>query len=410
MRAAAALLVLFVGGLWGASRDREEPAPGTIIRFMVRHPWLTAVVVAAGVVAGVTLVVISGIVPIKASSGHWSITATILDFTKLRSVATHSWGIEAPPLDDEALVIRGASHYENGCSPCHGGPGVGPPPVMAAMTPHPPELPRGLSRYSPEELFSIVKHGIKFTGMPAWPVQQRDDEVWAVVSFLHRMPGLDATEYRRLANGDPGVLPEAAPNLPTPGQQQPPRAVRDVCWRCHGQDGTGRGPGAFPSLAGQRSGYVYVSLRAFVDRSRFSGIMSGIAANLSDDTMREVAGYYERLPSRTGELSGDTVAIARGQAISARGIPERDIPPCAECHGPSGVPKNLAYPILAGQHPRYLASQLELLKDRRRGGSPNVNLMHVFVDHLTPDQIRDVTLYYGSLNAQPAQVVAPSGQ
>mgnify|MGYP003298824914 CR=1 FL=1 len=31
------------------------------------------------------------------------------------------------------------------------------------------------------ELFSIVKHGLKFTGMPAWPTQSRDDEVRRVI-------------------------------------------------------------------------------------------------------------------------------------------------------------------------------------------------------------------------------------
>jgi cytochrome c553 len=57
-----------------------------------------------------------------------------------------------------------------------------------------------------------------------------------------------------------------------------------------------------------------------------------------------------------------------------------------------------AYPRLAAQHVPYLASQLELLRSRHRGGSPNVALMHVFVDRLRPEQIRDVTRYYASLN------------
>ena len=88
------------------------------------------------------------------------------------------------------------------------------------MTPPPPELTGRVSRYKAEELFSIVKHGIKFTGMPAWPVQQRDDEVWAVVAFLRRMPEVDAAEYRRLAYGYGGDVP---PQLPI---DLPPHVVR----------------------------------------------------------------------------------------------------------------------------------------------------------------------------------------
>jgi cytochrome c553 len=396
LHAAAALVVLLADALLGTSRSDEDVVRAPIVRFVVKHPWLTAAGLAAVVVTGAALIVVSGIMPIKASSGHWPITARLLDFAKLRSVATHSLGIQAPPLDDEALVLRGAAHYENGCSSCHGKPGAGMPPVMAAMTPEPPELPAGLSRYKPEELFSIVKHGIKFTGMPAWPAQERDDEVWAVVSFLRRMPRLDAAAYQRLAYGELGIAAETAPSLPLHGQQPPP-AVRDICWRCHGVDGTGRGPGAFPSLAGQRSAYLYASLRAFAHRTRFSGIMSGIAATLSDGTMREVAAYYERLPPREAEFTANSSAIMRGMTMATRGIPGRDIPACGECHGPSERPKNPAYPRLSGQHARYLTSQLELLKKRHRGGTPNVNLMHVFVDRLNSEAIRDVTLYFATL-------------
>ena len=57
------------------------------------------------------------------------------------------------------------------------------------------------------------------------------------------------------------------------------------------------------------------------------------------------------------------------------------------------------YPKLTGQHARYLTFQLELLKERL-GGSPNVNLMQVFVHRLRPEEIRDVARYYAALSAR----------
>lgn len=365
-----------------------------------------AALLAALAATGAAIVVVLGVVPIKASSGHWWITAKFLDFAKWRSVATHSFGITAPPLADEGLVVMGASHYETGCYPCHGKPGAGIPPVMAAMTPPPPELTTRLSRYRSEELFSIVKHGIKLTGMPAWPAQQRDDEVWAMVAFLRRMPDLDVAGYERLAHGAARPGSEAAPALASSGDE-PPSAVRTICWRCHGADGTGRRPGAFPALAGQRSGYMHASLRAFADRTRFSGVMSGIAAALSESSIREIATYYERLPLRIKDASEDAAAIARGGAIATRGIPHRDIPACRECHGPTDTPKNPTYPKLAGQYAQYLELQLKLLQQRRRGGSANVNLMYAFVDRIAPEEIRDVARYYASLD--PSAGIARSG-
>lgn len=174
-------------------------------------------------------------------------------------------------------------------------------------------------------------------------------------------------------------------------------------------NGTGRGPGAFPSLAGQRAEYLYASLRAFADRSRYSGIMSGIAASLSDDGMRVAASYYAALPPREGDRSDQASRLARGAAVASRGLPERDIPACVECHGPADRPKNPTYPRLAGQHVGYLEQQLRLLQERRRGGTENVRLMHVFVDRLRTDEIRDVTLYYGSGTPQVSTTYGPRG-
>jgi cytochrome c553 len=404
-RALAAGVLLLLAWLHGRSRTKDEPRRAPLIRFVVTHPWLTAGAAAGVTLAAAALLMISGILPIKASAGHWAITAILLDFAKVRSVATHSWGITSPPLDDDFLVVRGAGHYENGCLPCHGGPGRVVPPVMAAMTPPPPELRQLLSRWRPEELFSIVKHGIKFTGMPAWPAQQRDDEVWAMVAFLRRLPELDPSAYQQLVYGEGGAADGSAPIVA--GANDAPRAVRGVCWRCHGVDGTGRDPGAFPSLAGQRAAYLENSLRAFRDSTRFSGVMGDIAAQLSDGLMREIAIYYERLPARDADATNvDASAAERGRTIATTGVPDRDIPACGECHGPTQAPKNPAYPKLSGQYVRYLTSQLTLLQERRRGGSPHVNLMHVFVDRLRPSVISDVAQSYSSLSGSAAPPLA----
>jgi cytochrome c553 len=405
VRVIAALGLVFAAWLLGGSKSREEVVQASIVRLAVKHPWLTTGAMAMGALTIAAILVVSGVMPIKASSGHWRITAAFLDFAKTRSVSTHAWGTEAPPLDDEALVLRGAGHYETGCLPCHGGPGRRLPPVMAAMTPPPPELTARVARWTPEQLFSIVKHGIKFTGMPGWPVQQRDDEVWAAVAFLRRLPQIDAAGYRSLAFGDTAASDAEPDDLAT--GSQPPAAVRSVCWRCHGMDGTGRGPGAFPSLAGQRAEYLYISLRAFADRSRFSGIMSGIAANLSDDGMRAAASYYAALPPREGDRSDQPSRLARGAAMASRGVPDRNIPACIECHGPADRPKNPRYPRLAAQHVGYLEQQLRLLQERRRGGTENVRLMHVFVDGLRAEEIRDVSLYYGSGGPPPSTAYEP---
>jgi hypothetical protein len=46
------------------------------------------------------------------------------------------------------------------------------------------------------ELFWTIRHGVKMTGMPAWIFRIGDDDMWAVVAHLRRMPYESPAEYR----------------------------------------------------------------------------------------------------------------------------------------------------------------------------------------------------------------------
>ena len=85
-----------------------------------------------------------------------------------RSVHTHTILAETPDIDQQWQVLKGAGHYSSGCFPCHGGPTLRRPRIALGMTPFPPDLIEAVPQWRPAELFYIVKHGVKFTGMPAW--------------------------------------------------------------------------------------------------------------------------------------------------------------------------------------------------------------------------------------------------
>jgi cytochrome c553 len=367
----------------------------------MRHRLFKLAALLAVLGVGGFLVAASGIIPIKASSGHWDITAWFLHFAMRRSVATHTLGLEAPLLDDPSLVLKGAGHYETGCRPCHSSPELRIPRIPQGMTPHPPYLPPVISQWEPTELFYIVKHGVKFTGMPAWPAQQRDDEVWAMVAFLLTLPDLNAEAYRRLVHSEGIPSGTAAAIHGLLGPEPVPRAVTESCGRCHGVDGHGRGTGAFPRLAGQRPTYLFAALQAFARGERHSGIMEPIAADLSLVEMRELALYYgnqtEPLPPPPHQET--FLAIERGKTIASRGIPSQRIPSCVDCHGPGAIRRNPVYPELTGQYANYLVLQLELFKQGHRGGTAYAHIMYEVADELTPEQMRDVALYYESLTS-----------
>ena len=345
------------------------------------------------------LVAASGLISIKASSGHWRITEFFLRFGMKRSVATHSLGTKVPTnLADRDLIQKGAAHYEFACRSCHGEPGAPRPRVAAHMLPVPPDLEPRVRESDAKKLFQVVKHGMKFTGMPAWPAQEREDEVWEMVAFLLKYPELDAAAYRRLAGRDTVETPDVSP-IPSP----PPPVVAQSCVRCHGADGLSRGNAAMPILAGQRAEYMRAALDAYATDHRKSGTMGPVAVELSAAARDELADYYARLPrparvlDREGEI--DPKAIARGEAIARNGIPAQRVPICLECHGTTGSRGKPEYPLLAGQPARYLELQLALLRENRRGGSQHAHLMQPVAARLTQDQARDVAAYFASLGS-----------
>jgi len=336
--------------------------------------------------AGAILVPLSGAIPIEASSGHWRVTAFVLDLVKRRSVDTYSWTVTPPTHELPSWVARGAAHFESGCRTCHGSPISPRPPMVMRMTPHPPELPARIARWEPRELFQIVRHGIKFTAMPAWTAPQRPDEVWAMVAFVRALPGMSAETYRGLAFG-------TGTSYVGPGLQTRPGAELAIrsCARCHGDDGMGRG-GLFPVLAGQHPEYLRNALIAYRDDKRHSGFMRSEASELDESAREVVVNYFSELPRPLVPPAAEGL----GAFLVASGDPRRQVPACSQCHGPSATDRNPAYPVLAGQDPDYLFEQLVLFSENRRGGSPFAPIMQAVATRLSRDQMRQAAEYYGS--------------
>ena len=191
-----------------------------------------------------------------------------------------------------------------------------------------------------------------------------------------------------------GAAAWGAVEAPTASDSPLGRAVQ-TCGTCHGTNGRSVSP-TFPNLAAQTAPYLEAQLKAFKDQTRADpdaqAYMWGMAAQLSDAQISELADYFSKQPAPAAGKSGGPAVIARGKQVFEEGVPARQIPPCASCHGAHG--EGMAtFPRLAGQHAPYLLKQILVIQNALR----NAPVMHGVVKDLSREQILAVTAYLESI-------------
>jgi mono/diheme cytochrome c family protein len=139
-----------------------------------------------------------GFYNVAATDPHWDLTEQILETVRTRSIQAHAAGITVPPdLADPGKLPMGVEHFAAHCAVCHGAPGVPKGDIGKGLYPPAPDLAHTGAHRSDAEMFWIIKNGIKMTGMPAW-ADHSDEEIWATVAFLKKLPGMTAEEYAKL--------------------------------------------------------------------------------------------------------------------------------------------------------------------------------------------------------------------
>lgn len=172
------------------------------------------------VVLGVALYAISGLYDVAATAPHTRPVFWLVETVRSRSIHRHADDIPVPTtLADEARVTSGAEHFSAHCAVCHGAPDADAAALARGMYPEPPSLRLARSRYEPNELFWIIKNGIKLTGMPAWS-DHGDDEIWNTVAFLQKLPDMGPEEYRRMAAAKDGSSRHRPPGRGPQSQDQ----------------------------------------------------------------------------------------------------------------------------------------------------------------------------------------------
>jgi cytochrome c553 len=140
-----------------------------------------------------------------------------------------------------------------------------------------------------------------------------------------------------------------------------------ICAACHAPDGNSVIP-VNPKLAQQHPEYLVKQLQEFKAGKRANPIMSGMAAALSDEDMRNIA-YWVSSKAATPGAAKEKELVTLGESIYRGGIADRQIPACAGCHSPNGAGIPAQFPRLSGQHADYAVAQLTSFRDGVRKNS-----------------------------------------
>jgi mono/diheme cytochrome c family protein len=130
-----------------------------------------------------------GFTEIRSDMKPSALETRIMSSAVHNSVRRSASNLPAPPPAANEAIIAGGKLYAMGCMGCHGELGkpfhedlVGFPPA--------PQLPHAGTQYSEPELYWIVKHGIRATGMSAYGPFYSEQQLWNLAAFLRQINNL----------------------------------------------------------------------------------------------------------------------------------------------------------------------------------------------------------------------------
>lgn len=172
-----------------------------------------------------------------------------------------------------------------------------------------------------------------------------------------------------------------------------------ACAPCHGVQGQGTGNEYFPRLAGKPAGYLFNQLAAFRTGRRQYPPMNYLLEFLPDAYLREMAEHFAAqrppLPPRAVPIVSKEL-LARGQSLVTKGDPDRGIPACSGCHGPSFTGMEPAIPGLLGLQPGYISAQLGAWRyGTRTAAAPDC--MQIVAGLLTETDVTAVAAWLATL-------------
>ena len=109
------------------------------------------------------------------------------------------------PLTD-AVLAEARAHWADHCATCHANDGSGQTEIGRNLYPKAPDMRKARTQNLTDgELFSIIRNGIRLTGMPAWgdPAGHDDEDNWELVHFIRHLPKITPQELEEMKSRNP---------------------------------------------------------------------------------------------------------------------------------------------------------------------------------------------------------------
>ena len=213
--------------------------------------------------------------------------------------------------------------------------------------------------------------------------------------------GIEGKDYKWNAQG--GEKSEA---LTKKGDPKAGEEGYETCGACHLPSGAGRPDGTFPQLAGQHTTVLIKQMADIRAGLRDNPTMYPFAATLTDaQELANVASYIEKLciPLDHGHYDSKP-----GDNLDPNWAPPTDtakrIADGKVFYEKGEGNKEKFYPVIAGQHYKYLLRQMtEIRNGHRRNANPD---MVKIIKKYTDDQLISISAYQSSL-VMPGNMCKP---